>query len=121
MNEEKEQDNIQVVNKEQQDHEHSTKTQESVVDDGQDNIQALNEDKQEQDDIQVVNKEEHEEQEQDEGYSAITKKRRRFTLQEKLMYLQVIHRKVDKGFSQQKASKSINISHKHMLNWKSKL
>ena len=57
----------------------------------------MNEDEQEQDNIQVVNEEEHEEQEQDEGCSGITKKRRRFTLQEKLMYLQVIHQKVDKG------------------------
>ena len=51
MNEEKEQDDIQAVNKEQQEHEHSTTTQELVVDDEQDNIQAVNEDKQEQDDM----------------------------------------------------------------------
>ena len=103
MNEEKEQDDVQAANKEQQE---------------QDNIQAVNENEQEQDDIQVVNKEEHEEQEQDEGCSGITKKRRRFTLQEKLMYLQVICRKVDKGFSLWEASKSINISHKQIRNWK---
>ena len=84
----------------------------------QDNIQAVNEDKQEQDDIQVVNKEEHEEQEQDKGCSGSTKKTRQFTLQEKLMYLQVICRKVDKGFSLWEASKSINISHKQILDWK---
>ena len=78
----------------------------------------MNEDEQEQDNIQVVNKEEHEEQEQDKGCSGITKKRRWFTLQENLMYLQVICQKVDKGFSLQEASKSINISHKQILDWK---
>ena len=46
------------------------------------------------------------------------KKRRRFTLQEKLMYLWVVWRKVDKGVSLWEASKSINISHKQILNWK---
>ena len=46
------------------------------------------------------------------------KKRRRFTLQEKLMYLQVVWQKVDKGLSLQEASKSINISHQQILNWK---
>ena len=46
------------------------------------------------------------------------KKRRRFTLQEKLMYLQVIQQKVDKGLSLQEALKSINISHKQILDWK---
>ena len=100
VNEEQEQDDMQVANEEQ------------------DNIQAVNKDKQEQDDIQVVNEEEHEEQEQDEECSGITKKRRQFILQEKLMYLQVIHWKVDKGFSLQEASKLINISHKQILNWK---
>ena len=66
----------------------------------------------------MVNKEEYEEQEQDEGCSGITKKRRWFTLQEKLMYLWVIHWKVDKGFSLREASKSINISYKQILDWK---
>ena len=33
------------------------------------------------------------------------------------MYLQVIHWKVDKHFSLQEASKSINISHKQILEW----
>ena len=47
------------------------------------------------------------------------KKRRRFTLQEKLMYLWVVRQKVDKGISLlQEASKSINISHKQILDWK---
>ena len=46
------------------------------------------------------------------------KKRRRFTLQQKLMYLQVIQWKVDKGLSLWEASKSINISHKQILDWK---
>ena len=53
-----------------------------------------------------------------EGCSGSTKKRRRFTLQEKLMYLRVVRRKVDKGISLQEASKSINISHKQILDWK---
>ena len=78
----------------------------------------MNEDKQEQHHLQVVNEEEHEEQEQDKGCSGVTKKRRKFTLQEKLMYLWVIHWKVDKGFSLQEASKLINISHKQILDWK---
>ena len=100
MNKEKEQDNIQAANKEQQE---------------KDNIQVVNEDEQEQDNIHVVNKEEHEEQEQNEGCSGITEKRRQFTLQ---VYLWVIHQKVDTGFSLQEASKSINISNKQILEWK---
>ena len=68
----------------------------------------VNEEEQEQDDIQELN----------EGYSGVTKKRRQFALQEKLMYLQEIHQKVDIGFSLQEASKSINISHKQILEWK---
>ena len=106
MNEEQKQDNIQVVNEEEQE---------------QDNIQAVNKEEQEQDNIQAVNKEEQEQddvQEVNEGYSGVTKKRRWFILQEKLMYLQVICQKVDKGFSLQEASKSINISHKQILKWK---
>ena len=63
-------------------------------------------------------KDDFEAQEQDEGCSGGTKKRRRFTLQEKLMYLQVIRQKVDKGLSLREASKSINISHKQILDWK---
>ena len=70
--EEQEQDNIQAVNEEEQE---------------EGNIQAVNEEEQEQDDVQEVN----------EGYSGVTKKRRQFTLQEKLMYLWVICQKVDKG------------------------
>ena len=106
VNEEQEQDNIQAVNEEEQE---------------QDNIQAVNKEEQEQDDIQVVNEEEQEQddvQEVNEGYSGVTKKRRWFTLQEKLMYLQVIHQKLDEGFSLWEASKSINISHKQILEWK---
>ena len=78
----------------------------------------MDEDEQEQDHIQVVNKEEYDEHEQDEGCSGGTKKRRWFILREKLMYLRVIHQKVDKGLSLQEASKLINISHKQILNWK---
>ena len=54
----------------------------------------------------------------EEGCSGGTKKQRRFTLQEKLMYLRVIRRKVDKGISLREASKSINISHKQILDWR---
>ena len=57
-------------------------------------------------------------QQVEEGCSGSTKKRRRFTLQEKLMYLGVVRRKVDKGISLWEALKSINISHKQILNWK---
>ena len=103
VNEEQEQDDIQAVNKETQE---------------RDNIQAVNEDEQEQDNIPVVKEEEHEEQEQDEGCSGVTKKRRRFALQKKFMYLWVICWKVDKGFSLLETSKSINISHKQILDWK---
>ena len=46
------------------------------------------------------------------------KKRRRFTLQEKLMYLWVVWWKVDKGISLREASKLIHISHKQILDWK---
>ena len=61
-----------------------------------------------EDNIQVVNEEDFEEHEQDEGCSGGTKKTRRFTLQEKLMYLRVICQKVDKGLSLWEASKSMN-------------
>ena len=54
----------------------------------------------------------------EEGCSGSRKKRRWFTLQEKLMYLRVICWKVDKGLSLWEASKSINISHKQILDWK---
>ena len=84
----------------------------------QDNIEAVDKDKQEQDDIQVVNEEDSEEHKQDKGCSGGTKKRRWSTLQEKLMYLWVICQKVDKGLSLWEASKSINISHKQILDWK---
>ena len=78
----------------------------------------MDNDKQEQDDIELENEEDFEAQEQDEGCSGGTKKRRQFTLQEKLMYLWVIRRKVHKGLSLWEASKLINISHKQILNWK---
>ena len=140
MNEEKEQDN-----------EHSTTTQELLVDDEhevviigddskdneehdiqdaneeqqeqaeQDNIESVDNDEQEQDNIEVENEEDFEAHEQDEGCSGSTKKRRQFTLQEKLMYLQVIHWKVDKDLSLWEASKLINISHKQILDWKKQM
>ena len=67
---------------------------------------------------QAENEDDFEAQEQEEGCSGGTKKRRQFTLQEKLMYVQVIRWKVDKGLSLSEASKSIYISHKQILNWK---
>ena len=117
-----EQDNLE------QDNEHSTTTQESGDDDeneaviiGDDdndneehNIRLTNKEQQEQ----AENEDNFEAQEQEEGCSGGMKKRRRFTLQDRLMYLQMIRQKVDKGLSLWEASKSINISHKQILNWK---
>ena len=57
-------------------------------------------------------------QQAEERCSGGTKKRRRFTLQGKLMYLRIVWRKVGKGISLREASKSINISHKQILDWK---
>ena len=67
---------------------------------------------------QVENKDEFGAEQVEEGCSGGTKKRRRFTLQEKLMYLWVVWRKVNKGISLREALKSINISHKQILDWK---
>ena len=86
----------------------------------QDNIESVDDDEQEQDNIEVENGEDFEAHEQDEGCSGSTKKKRRLTLHEKLMYLQEICQKVDNGLSLWEASKLINISHKQILNWKSK-
>ena len=57
-------------------------------------------------------------QQAEEACSGGTKKRRRFTLQEKLMYLWVVQRKVHKGVSLREVSILINISHKQILDWK---
>ena len=78
----------------------------------------MDDDEQEQDDIEVENEENFEAHEQDEGCNGSTKKRRQFTLQERLMYLWVIRWKVDKDLSLWEASKLINISHKQILDWK---
>ena len=67
---------------------------------------------------QAENEDDFGAQQQEEGCSGSTNKRRRFTLQEKLMYLRVVQRKVNKGLSLREASKSINISHKQILDWK---
>ena len=67
---------------------------------------------------QEENEDEFGVQEVEEGCGGGMKKRRRFTLQEKLMYLRVVWRKVEKGISLREASKSINISHKQILDWK---
>ena len=67
---------------------------------------------------QAENEDEFGAQQVEEGCSGGTKKRRWFTLQEKLMYLWVVQQKVNKGISLQEASKSINISHEQILDWK---
>ena len=67
---------------------------------------------------QAENADEFGVQQVEEGCSGGTKKRRRFTLQEKLMYLRVVQQKVEKGMSLREALKSINISHKQILDWK---
>ena len=116
-----------------QDNEHSSTNQESGDDDenesgDDDENEAVSSDDEseavssEEDDNeneeQVENKDNFGAQQAEEGCSGGTKKRRRFTLQEKLMYLRVVWQKVDKGISLGEASKSINISHKQILDWK---
>ena len=108
----------------QQDNEHSSTNQESGDDDenesGDDdeNKAVIYGEDDNDNEEQAENKDNFGAQEQEEGCSGGTKKRRRLTLQEKLMYLQVIWRKVDKGLSLWAASKLINISHKQILDWK---
>ena len=112
------------IREQQQDNEHSSTNQESGDDDenesGDDdeNEAVIYGEDDNDNEEQVENKDDFGAQEQEEGYSGSTKKRRRFTLQEKLMYLWVIWRKVDKGLSLREALKLINISHKQILNWK---
>ena len=67
---------------------------------------------------QAENEDELGVQHEEEGCTGGTKRRRRFTLQEKLMYLRVVQRKVEKGISLREALKSIIISHKQILDWK---
>ena len=117
----------------QEDNEHSSTNQESGDDDenesgDDDENEAVSSDDEneavssEEDDNeneeQVENEDDFGAQQAEEGCSGGTKKRRRFTLQEKLMYLRVVQWKVDKGISLWEASKSINISHKQILDWK---
>ena len=117
----------------QEDNKHSSTNQESGDDDeNESGDDDENEEVSSDDENKAVSSEEndndHEEQMEneddfaaelaEEGCSGGMKKRRRFTLQEKLMYLWVVRRKVDKGVSLQESSKSINISHKQILNWK---
>ena len=71
-----------------------------------------------EDEEQAENEDELVVQHEEGGGTGGTKRRRRFTLQEKLMYLWVVQRKVEKGISLREASKSINISHKQILDWK---
>ena len=133
-----ENNDVPALNRER-DNEDSTTTQESVVDDGsrqeqqQDNEHSSTNQESGDDDEnkavssgeddndnkkQAENEEDFGAQDQEEGCSGGMKKRRRFTLQEKLMYLWVIQWKVDKGLSLWEASKSINVSHKQIVNWK---
>ena len=116
-----------------QDNEHSSTNQESWDDDenesgDDDENEAVSSDdeskavRSEEDDNENEEQAENEDdfgaQQAEEGCSGGTKKRRRFTQQERLMYLQVVWRKVDKGISLREASKLINISHKQILDWK---
>ena len=117
----------------QEDNEHSSTNQESGDDDenesgDDDENEAVSSDDEneavssEEDDNdneeQAENEDDFGAQQEEEGCSGSTKKRRRFTLQEKLVYLQVVWWKVDKGLSLWEASKLINISHKQILDWK---
>ena len=119
-----------------QDNEHSSTNQSSWDDDenesgDDDEYEAVSSDdesgavRSEEDDNeneeQVENEDDFAAQQAEEGCSGGTKKRRRFTLQEKLMYLWVVWWKVDKGISLREASKLINISHKQILDWKKQL
>ena len=103
---------------------HSSTTQESGDDDenesgdADENEAVISGEDDNDNEEQAENEDDFGAQEQEEGCSGGMKKRRRFTLQEKLMYLQVIWQKVDKGLSLWEASKLINISHKQILNWK---
>ena len=117
----------------QEDNEHSSTNQESGDDDenesgDDDENEAVSSDDEnkavssEEDDNdnkeQAENEDDFGAQQAEEGCSGSMKKRRRLTLQEKLMYLWVVQQKVDKGVSLREASKSINISHKQILDWK---
>ena len=117
----------------QEDNEHSSTNQESGDDDeNESGDDDENEEVSSDDENEAVGSEEddndHEEQMENEdnfgaqqaqeGCSGSMKKRRRFTLQEKLMYLWVVWQKVDKGVSLWEESKLINIFHKQILNWK---
>ena len=117
----------------QEDNKHSSTNQESGDDDenksgDDDENEAVSSDDEnkavssEEDDNdneeQAENEDDFGAQHTEEGCSGSMKKRRRFTLQEKLMYLRVVQQKVDKGLSLWEASKSINISHKQILDWK---
>ena len=117
----------------QEDNEHSSTNQESGDDDenksgDDDENEAVSSDYEneavssEEDDNENEEQAENEDdfgaQQAEEGCSGGMKKRRRFTLQEKLMYLRVVWLKVDKCISLQEASKLINIFHKQILDWK---
>ena len=107
-----------------QDKEHSSTNQSSWDDDenesgNDDESEAVSsEEDDNENEEQAENEDDFGAQQAEEGCSGGMKKRRRFTLQEKLLYLQVVEWKVDKGISLWEASKSINISHKQILNWK---
>ena len=89
-----------------------------------DDSEALENEEHAENEEQVENEEQAENEyelgvrHEEEGCTGGTKRRRRFTLQEKLKYLRVVRRKVEKGASLREALKSINISHKQILDWK---
>ena len=109
----------------QEDNEHSSTNQESGDDDENEAVSSdyeneavSSEEDDNENEEQAENEDDFGAQQAEEGCSGGMKKRRRFTLQEKLMYLWVVWQKVDKGISLREASKLINISHKQILNWK---
>ena len=117
----------------QEDNEHSSTNQESGDDDenksgDDDENKAVSSDDEykpvsseeddNENDEQAENKVNFGSQQAEEGCRCGKKKRRRFTLQEKLIYLWVVWQKVDKGISLWEASKLINISQKQILDWK---
>ena len=49
---------------------------------------------------------------------SVIKKRRRFTIQEKLIFLRRVNRKMESGMTQRAACREINIDHKQICEWK---
>ena len=49
---------------------------------------------------------------------SVIKKRRRFTIQEKLIFLRRVNRKMENGMTQHAACREINIDHKQICDWR---